>query len=266
MKSDMLLGAVSLIAILVAGAVAVSAIYARPSYAQPGYTGQASHVIAVSATGSASTLPSMAKLYLNVNGSGASTQGATANLSSAIDALNKTINPYINGNLSLIATTYYSVQKNTCPYGYYPTTVSTTTVYGQTPVPAYQACNTSRYTATESLTVTIPGINNASAALTALSGIPNVYVSNINTALSTPQITALRQEALQQALTNATMQAQAVAGNAALSVRNITVSSYNIYPGVYFNAATSGSSGKQATIFGGTSSVTESITVTFNYT
>ena len=255
MKSDMLLGVVSLIAIIVIGAVAFSAVFLRPvAYPGPNYSAvvQPAHTVVVSATGSATSLPTQAQIYLTATGNGTTAQAATASLATTIAAVNKTLYRYVGGNLSMISTSYYSVQKSTCP-DYYPTTT------------VYPPCNSTGYTASESLTITIPSINNTGSALTALANISNVSIGNIDTLLSNAQISALRQEALPTALTNATVQAQSLAGNAALVARNISVSSSNFYPGVYFNTASASPAAKQVQIYGGTSSVVENIRVVFTY-
>jgi uncharacterized protein YggE len=255
MKSDMLLGVVSLIAIIVIGAVAFSAVFLRPvAYPGPNYSAvvQPTHTVVVSATGSATSLPTQAQIYLTATGNGTTAQAATASLATTITAVNKTLYRYVGGNLSMISTNYYSLQKNTCQNYYEVTTI-------------YPPCNSTGYSATESLIVTIPSIDNISLALTALANIPNVSIDSIKTLLDLSQISALRQEALQAALTNATVQAQSLAGNAALVARNISVSSSNFYPGVYFNTASASPAAKQVHIYGGTSSVVENIRVVFTY-
>lgn len=199
--------------------------------------------IAVSAMGAAYATPEQAQMYVYINGTGLTTQQATQQLAMNIAAFNTTIMPFINSNLSDIQTSGYSVGK-----GYLSDV----------------------YTATESLSITIPDINNASAALGALSALPGVYVSDVYAALSQQQSHALRDIALVNALANATDQASVLAGpKGIIQQENITVTS-SYYP-VYYGSLMGASGGFQGTpsaspgIYAGRSAVYETVTVTFSY-
>lgn len=191
--------------------------------------------ITVTASGSAYAIPTQAQVYLYVNGSGSTTSTATSNLAATLNQLNATLFPYVDGNASYISTQSYSLQK----------------VYNQ-----------SSYIAAESILVTLPNIKNVSSLLGAIAGIPNVYVNNVNAQLSISQITALRSRALTAALSNATSQAQTLAGSAQLIAQNITISS-SYLPGPFFSAAVAKLPNGGPTFFNGRSSVVETITVVF---
>ncbi len=231
-------------AIIIAGALVAFGVY----YSSAKGTGPGGSGITVTATGSASTTGGQAVLNLYVNGSGSSTQLAIANLSNTLTSVNSTLLNYLNKNLSLITTQYFSVNK---------------------------AYNKSVYVAYENLLVTLPNAQNATGALISLSAIPNVYVSNIAPKLSDQQISTLRSQALSMAMANATAQATAVSPTGKVTVLNITVNSYYVYPlpysfggglpvtpGIAAGQISSGSS----LFYSGTSSVTESVSVEFSTT
>ena len=206
-------------------------------YVTPGAsgTGALNHgTITVSATGSASTVPSQGQISLWVNGSGATTQAATANLSSTMQLINASVQPYINGNTSMISTQSYNV---------------------------YKAYNKSSYVATESIAITVPNAANLGAALSALSAIPNTYVTSAQATLSSSQMTALRNTALASALANASSQASVLSMGAPLTAWNITETSYYSYPFPVFSTAAATPS--NPTIFGGRQSVTASLRVVY---
>jgi uncharacterized protein YggE len=223
--------------------------------------------VVVSATGSASGEPSQALLYVTINGTGTSTQAATANLSGSSNYFNSTISKYINGNLSMVSTSYYNIEKVCSGSG----TNYTTTILPVIPYYNY-GCTSSqvKYAATEQLTVTIPNVQNVSTVLGSLSGAPNIYVTGTSSMLSSAQASSLRAQALSVAIANATAQAQAIMGpGSTVQSTNITVSSYNVYP---YGLEASGSAGGVAPTaptpqyYAGTSQVTESIYVVFYYT
>ncbi len=203
-----------------------------------GYNGLGT--ITVTASGSAYGSPSQATLSVTINATGATNAQAVANLSSSLDSFNSTIYRYVNGNLSMISTEYFNV---------------------------YKIYNRSGYQATEQVSATIPNISNVSHAIGALSSIPNVYVTYAGAQLSASQIVSLRDIALSNAVSNATRQAQAVAGSSStLYVSNITVDSYYFYPvqlGTAVGAPASSSVSPQ--FYSGRSHVTESVTAVFRY-
>lgn len=214
--------------------------------------------ITVSASGSASSTADSASLYLIINGTGNTTQLAVANLTKTVDAVNSTLSAYLGGNLSTISTDYFNVNKCYNPV-YYPSTT----------IPYYN--KTCEYQATTELLVTIPNIKNTTQVLESLVTIPNVYVTDVAAKLTDTQISTLRSEALAMAMTNATNQATAVSPTGHVSIMNITVSSFYIYPFQYslgsFGGAISPSSAAQqlqtSLFYSGTSSVGESITVVY---
>ncbi len=202
-------------------------------------TAPSSHVT-VTATGSAIALPSQVHMYLYANSSAPAAQVATQGLAATIGEINSTLLPYIGRNLSNIQTVSYSL---------------------------YKVYNRSAYTATEGLSITIPNIGNASAAIGALSSISNVYVNGVNAQLSAAQISSLRDQALSSALANATSQASILANNATVQLGNVTVNSYGIIP-FYGNSfmptiAAAATTQSGPGFYGGVSTVTESITATF---
>ncbi|MCL5419606.1 MAG: SIMPL domain-containing protein [Candidatus Marsarchaeota archaeon] len=247
MKADLIVAIIALVAVLLLAVPVLYPVLGSRSAVQ------GAHTIFVSATGSASAIPSEARISLSANGTGADAEAAAANLSETISLVNKTLYNYVNGNQSLISTTYYSVRKNTCNY-----------IYASRPYNG--TCNATGYEAAESLTVTIPEFSNASAAAAALSNISSVYIENVNAQFSESQLSALKSESLKKALLNATGQAQIVAGNATVSVRNITINSYPVYP-IFYGAVNAGSAKSSGPIiFSGSSSVVTSISAAFSYT
>lgn len=202
--------------------------------------------VTISASGTVSNKSTEALVYVTINGSGPTNNQAVQNISATTKEFNSTIYPYINGNLSQISTSYFNV---------------------------YKVYNRSVYTAEESITVTIPNINNVSAVIGALSAIPNLYLSAASTQLTNAQISIMRVQALKLAMANATQQAQAVIGNGKITATNITVNNYYFYPYRYAlgTAIPASDSGYTTTVtippqfYGGTSQVTESVTVVFRY-
>ena len=258
---------VSIIAIILLGAVAILALVTHS-------TGQSqlpptnntntntNHTITITAMGYAKGQPGEAIMYIRVNGTGSSTQNAVANLSSTMVGVNSTLYNYINKNLSYVATSSYNVEE-ICNSTVYPIVTS-----GAAVIPyRYRCTSPAAFEAIEGLTITIPNETNTSAAVGALSAIPNVYIESIESQFSTAQVTALRPLALSNAMSNATTQAEATLGSGYnLSIVNITVNNYNFYPFPIY-AAGSTVSGKptEPIIYQGTRSLTESVTVIFSY-
>ncbi len=201
--------------------------------------------ITVTAEGAAYGIPDQEQVSVYVNGTGDTAAAAASSLSLTLAKFNDTVVPFVNGNLSDIQTTSYSLTKQ---------------------------YNRSVYTAEEGITVTIPNITNASAALGALSDMSNVYVYSASSVFSQGMVTQLRDQALAYALSNATAQAQVLAGGP-VAQHNITVSSYVFYPlGASYpvGVAVDASGGFQSTgptpiVYTGRSAVQESVTVQFSY-
>jgi uncharacterized protein YggE len=216
-------------------------------------------MITISASGTVTANPTQSSLYLFLNGTGNTSASAVANLSVVTGRLNSTLEPYLNGNSSLIQTQSYNVYPtNNCtriyPGPVYPVVYPTTTIY----------CNSTRtfYVASESVTVTIPNIGSTDAAITGLSEIKGIYISEVSAKLSAQQQTNMSQRALTLALSNATAQAQALAGGKGVSIVNITVQNTYFYPLGVFSAAAVAASNQ--TFFAGTASVTKNVYVVFS--
>lgn len=232
-----------------------------------GYT----HMLSISASGSAYNKSAEAQISVTMNGTGQTSALAVQNLSSTLNKFNSTAYRFLNGNYSLLATTYYSVYK---PYSYPCIPYAGA---GGIMIPCKEnttQTNQSNYVAVEEVTVTLPNINNVSAFLGAMGSIPNVYVTSTYPMLSDKQATMLRSEALAAALANATSQAKALIGNNTILSTNITVNNYYIYPYAYSTgggalAVSNGNATPTTTIspqfYGGLNKVTESITAIFYY-
>ena len=201
---------------------------------------QQSGTIDVSATGIAYGYPSRAVLALFINSSGSTPEIATSNLSFSISMLNNTLLKFIDNNFSLIKTESYSMFKQP---------------------------NSSRYVALEQLEASIPNINNISDVLQSIAPVPNVYVSGVQSILSDNQTNVLREQALSLALANATSQAQTIAGNDTyISIRNVTINGYTIYPYTAFAGALVPSfKGASPIFFSGITGVKESVSVVFSF-
>lgn len=223
--------------IIVSALLVIGLVWVLPAVTSPQMQGR----ISIYATGVAYGIPQQSTVSLTVNGTGQSTQLAAGNLSSTMSELNSTIGRYVNNNWSLVNTQSYNV---------------------------YKLYNKSGYVATELVSATLPNIDNSSSFLGALSRIPSVYVTGIQSALSQSQVSVLRSQALQNAVENATAQARTIAGNSTvLTVQNVTVTGgYNIYPytGAGLNSAASALV-SNPTFYSGRSKVVESITVEFSY-
>ncbi len=211
-------------------------------------------LISVSASGSVSAVPSEAQIYVVLNATGANAASAVSNLSAIAAALNTTLLPFLNGNASAIQTQSYNVYPaSNCTPIYYPIYPSTTTI-----------CPSQRrfYSAIESLLITLPQASSASAAISGISRIGGVSISDASAKLSAQQQTSLSQQALTLAIQNATSQATALSSGAILHVQNITVQNgYIYYPYGVFSAANAASN---QTFFAGTATVTKNIYVVFS--
>ncbi len=233
MRTDAFLFVIAVLAVLVVGAVlALSILYPNgvPEARQAGR-------ISISASGIAYASPSMATMYVTINGSGYTPAMATANLSETMDAFNSTVLKYIGGNMSGITTQSYSMRK----------------VYNRT---AYQAA--------EFVAVSIPNIGNVSPILGSISAINNVYVDQVEAQLSGSQTGAMINDALSQAVQNATSQAQEIAKNSTLTITNISVYStpkYFYYP----LAAAAGAGTNGQLYFNGRQGVRETVSIEFLY-
>ncbi|MDE1825685.1 MAG: SIMPL domain-containing protein [Candidatus Micrarchaeota archaeon] len=232
--------------------------------------------ISVIASGVAYGYPDQALIYISVNGSGSTAASAAANLSATMGALNTTIAAYLDNNLSLLQTQYYSnkmVQRILCsnytavPFGnaasqkqlYCASLQPAGTVAGST------CCyNVSQYVAEESIAATIPSINSVDGALSAISGIPNVDVQGTNQQFSSSRAGALMQSALAGALANATSQARLLAGSARqVQIVNITVQGSAYFYPMGLASVSGASSSGSSTFYPGRNAVVRSVSVLF---
>jgi uncharacterized protein YggE len=267
MENKILPYAIALIAVLVFAALMVFSLEGSIG------TRGSNRMLSISATGSAYNKSSEAQISVTINGTGTTSALAVQNLSSTLGRFNSTAYGFLNGNYSLLATTYYSVYK---PYSY-PCGVYAGGVSGIIPTPICnmsKTSNLSNYVAVEEITVTLPNISNVSSFLGAVGSIPNVYVTSTYPLLSDRQATMLRSEALAAALANATSQAKALIGNDTILSTNITVNNYYVYPYELAGAGSgistiNGNVTPTTTIgpefYSGLNKVTESINVVFYY-
>lgn len=234
MKADSFLFIIAVLAILVMGILLALTI----AYPQ----GLLSHnmtYVTVTGSGVAYAIPSNATIFVTLNGTGSTPAIATSNLSLTLNEFNYTILKYAGGNSSRITTQSYSL---------------------------YKVYNKSAYSATETVSVSIPSISNVTPALTALSLIQNVYINSVSSQLSQQQTAALTSSALQSALDNATAQAEQLSGNAVLYQKNVTVSKNYIYYPYYSLAANANPvSGQGPLYFNGREGVSEQVTVVFTH-
>ncbi len=236
-------------------------------------TNQSTSVISLSATGTSHAKPSQAQISITINGTGPTTSLAVQNLSATLSLFNSTIYGFINGNTSLVETTYYSVYK---PYQYCPVAIPVTNA-SSSGIPAYPipSCTANKgYTAVEDILVTLPNIDNVSSFLGAMASAPNIYVTSVSPALSDNQTASLRSTALAAAIANATSQAEALMGlGAVIYSKNVSVNNYYYYPYSIAGAASSGASiasleantSANPQFYEGISQVTESVSVVFHY-
>jgi len=229
--------------------------------------------IAVSTSGTSYGYPDQATIYMYLNGTGQTPSSANANLSATIDAIGGALAPYVNNNMSLIQTESYNIFKGKMlicknvtrgptvslpPPFYCSSSLNYTSLY---------CCyNQTAYIAAQSVTATIPNINNVSAAFTSVSSIPNVYSQSLSQKISDRQNAMLMNTSLAKALDNATAQAQILAGSSNnVEVLNVSVSAGPVYYPTYFtNGAQTSSSGSG--FFAGRVGVTRSISVLFRVT
>ncbi|MDE1851705.1 MAG: SIMPL domain-containing protein [Candidatus Micrarchaeota archaeon] len=238
MKPETTMTIIAILALLIMGTVLVVAVLYPEGFGASG-----KNSIYVSAQGFAYAVPQQAVAYLTINGSGKTGEIATANMSLTLAQFNASVKKYVNGNMSMVKTVSYSL---------------------------YKPANSTSYVAIEGVQVTIPNIQNASSFLGNMSTISNLYVSQVSAQLSNAQIKNLTGLAINDALQNATTQAGSVAkfaGNKGLSLTNVTVNSYRIYP--YYNSYISAATNKYGNIspefYSGTMQVAESVSAIFTY-
>lgn len=213
-------------------------------------------LITVSATGSVNAVPAQAVVYLLLNATGSTSTSAISNLSAASQSLNSTLMPFLNYNSSLIQTLSYSVYAPSRCKNY-------TTIYPYVPVYCIEPNATVFYVATEYIKVTLPDARGVNLALEQISGVPGLTISNVASELSTQQQASLDQQALALAMSNATSQAQIVAGTGKISLQNVTIENGYIYYPTYgvFSEKSAGST--NASFFPGTASASKTVLAVF---
>ncbi len=226
---------IAVIAILVIGAIlALGVLY-------PNGLLQNRKTVTISASGSASAMPQQSVVDLYINGTGNTTQIATANLSLTLATLNTTLLKYTTPNM--ISTQYYTLGA----------------VY-----------NSTAFAATEGLRVVVPSASDTDALLQGISSIRNVYVQGASASLSDGQIRSMTSQALRAAMANATSQAEALTGNASLTASNLSTSSFRVYQPFGLSTGLSSPSaitakGNGQLLFTSNESVIETVQVVFTY-
>ncbi len=234
---------ISLVLSVIAIAVAVAAVGISCSTNSCLNSGHPTHTISVYAVGIATGRPSMTTMYVTVNGTGNTTAIATSNLTASLTAFNDSISKYLNYNSSYITTQNYRIYQ---PY-----------VYNKTEnVP---------YTAAESLVITIPNVGNVSYVLSASSSVPNVYVNSVQAGFNSSQKQELLSESYASAMSNATAQAQAIAGTHKVYVINVTAEHNYFYPYPIIAAASFNETLSNPLYYANLSSITTSVTAIFGY-
>ncbi|MCL5430587.1 MAG: SIMPL domain-containing protein [Candidatus Marsarchaeota archaeon] len=257
-------------AIVILGIIAILSVAAL-FVSQDRFLFGSGYSIPVTATGTASAVPTQIDVSLQVNANGTTAGMATANISSALNTLNQTLYRYLNGNLSKISTQSYSLSTN------YATAVNNTKYLkcmlqiGNSSICSSEARESRPYyVASEDLKVTLPQTQSIGMLLQNLSEMNSISVGAVSATLSDAQISALRQQALQNAIQNATSEAKALVGNnTQIYIGNITVGGSSYYPYYYnygtFSAASLATTATAPQYYVGVNKVTESIVVAFHY-
>lgn len=233
-KSDNLFAGIGIGAILAFAVVAIIFAVSYSPYVHKSQSNSTLSYITVTATGSVSATPSQSVIYINANGTASTAAGATAMLSNTITMIDSALSSYLNSNGSSIQTVSYNL---------------------------YRPCNSSVYTASEGIMVTLP-VNYTSGAITALSAVNGTYIMGVNIQLSKSQVAGLSSTALAIAMQNATTQAQDVAGpGVALTISSVSINSN----GYFYPAAGLALGANLVKVFPGTQSVTQSVTVKYRY-
>lgn len=254
-NNSTLLTVFALVVALVAVVFLGTALLSKPAHQR---------TIMISASGTASASPSISKLSVTINATGATAAIAQQNLSAVATMLNSTLRPYLNNNASLIETTYYTVYQGTnCTY---PPVKPINASGGVVIYPPNYCISTKLpyFSATESITITVPNIANTSAVLGAVSAINSLQLQYVQAYLSDSQLATLNRNALSSALSNATAQATLLANGAPVTVQNITVQNSYYYPSVSSSSMSAGGAMRDSTtFFSGSASVQKSIYVVY---
>ena len=230
----MLLFIIAIVAIVAMAIILIlSVLYPNGTFQNQGLT-----YVRVTASGTAYDYPQSATIYVSMNGTGATSAIATSNLTLTLNEFNFTVAKYIGDNTSRIRTQSYSLRK---------------------------IWNSSNYEATELVSVTIPQVQNVTPLLTTLSLIQDVYISQVSAQLTNTQANTLTQEALSQALQNATAQATVLSENRTVTIRNITVSRNYVYPFPMYSNAGVSSAQQNSIFFNGRQGIEEQVTVVYSY-
>ncbi|MDE1850538.1 MAG: SIMPL domain-containing protein [Candidatus Micrarchaeota archaeon] len=227
--------------------------------------------ITVTASGIAYGYPDQASISMFINGTGKTAVAANSNLSATISAIGNALGPYVNDNLSKIQTQSYDLFKTRIQMCSNVTKGPTINL----PAPFYCSAqifngsslyccyNQSIFMATQTVTVTIPNINNASSAFTSISNLPNVGSQSLTQSLSNKESAMLMNSSLTSALENATSQAQLLAGSGyTVAIMNISIQGSPYFYSPYANFATSGPADSSG-FFSGRVGVSRSVAVWF---
>ncbi|MDE1827682.1 MAG: SIMPL domain-containing protein [Candidatus Micrarchaeota archaeon] len=252
-------------------ALSVIAILAVAAIALGAFNGGI-RTITVTASGIAYGYPDQASISMSVNGTGQTAAAANSNLSATVSAIGNALGPYVGQNFSKIQTQSYDLFKTRVKVCQNITKGPTINL----PAPFYCSAqifngsslyccyNQSVYMATQAVTVTIPNINNASSAFSAISNIPNVGMQSLSQSLSQKESAMLMNSSLTSALENATAQAQLLAGSGyTVAVMNISIQGSPYFYSPYANFATAASGSGSSGFFSGRIGVSRSVAVQF---
>lgn len=216
-------------------------------YAQAASQSAPTSHLSITASGSAVGVPTQARIYVSVEGRGGTARVATDNLTASLDSMSSALQPLVGENSSMISTDYYNLYNYS---GFYYT--------------GYNG-----YVATEGVSITIPDIDNVSAALGALSSVNGISIQSTYAQLSDSQLVSMRDLALARAVANATSQAEALLPGKNLTASNITIG--YVYSPIILPVSASalmssaGAGGQVPEYFKGTQTLTETVTVRFSY-
>jgi uncharacterized protein YggE len=235
-KTENFLFIISVIAIVgMTLVLALSVLYPNGSFQNQGLK-----FVTVTASGTNYTYPAAATVYVTMNGTGTTSAIAASNLSLTLSEFNYTVAKYIGNNSSRISTQSYSLQRQ---------------------------WNSTKYEAVETVSVYVAQVGNVTPLLNTLSLIQNVYVSQVSAQLTPSQVRQLSNDALAQAMSNATSQARVISQNMSLTLRNVSISKSYTYPfPLYANGVASSGSGPNLIFFNGVQGVRQQVTVSYTYT
>ncbi|MDE1847051.1 MAG: SIMPL domain-containing protein [Candidatus Micrarchaeota archaeon] len=229
--------------------LSIIALLVALDFAIGGLPTQSQEVISATASGVAYGYPDRAVLYLTANATGSDAAGAGANLSTIVNSLNSTLSPFLNRNISLLQTQSFNLYKQQVPV------CGSNSTGAKGPI---MCVNTTVFVATESIVVNLPNIRNVSAALIGISNVDGVSVQQATQSFSDQSFSQLMQQALTNAMENATDEAQVISGSSQLQILNITIQNY---PLIYAGQGAAAQTGN--IYFPGRSGITRTVYVKF---